>query len=214
MEFLLDVLSQSGQVTARKMFGEYCLYYAGRPVGLVCDEQLFLKPGAAVERLLKDTSWGMPYPGARPHLQISPDDWDDRAWMNRLVRVAFESLPPPKPSRQPGEAGGKAAARQAGAAALPRAGIDALPGLGPKSREMLAAAGITGLAQLRRLGAVAAYVRVRKSSPRASLNLLWALEGALSGTPWQVVAREHRTSLLLALEQQQEQRPGTRARNP
>ena len=29
---------------------------------------------------------------------------------------------------------------------------------------------------------------------------LWALEGALSGLPWQVVAREHRTSLLLALE--------------
>jgi DNA transformation protein len=38
-------------------------------------------------------------------------------------------------------------------------------------------------------------------STLASLNLLWALEGALSNIPWQVVAREHRTSLLLALEQ-------------
>jgi DNA transformation protein len=33
-----------------------------------------------------------------------------------------------------------------------------------------------------------------------SLNLLWALEGALTGRPWQVVAKEHRLSLLLALE--------------
>jgi hypothetical protein len=34
----------------------------------------------------------------------------------------------------------------------------------------------------------------------ASLNLLWALEGALSGLSWQTVTREHRLSLLLALE--------------
>lgn len=75
-----------------------------------------------------------------------------------------------------------------------------LPGLGPRSAEMLAAAGITGVAELRRLGAVAAFVQVRRMDGRASLNLLWALEGALSGLPWQHVAREHRTSLLLALE--------------
>jgi DNA transformation protein len=80
------------------------------------------------------------------------------------------------------------------------ASLSTLPNLGPKSRAMLAAAGITSLAQLRRLGAVAAYSRVRRRSPKASLNLLWALEGALTGLPWQQVAREHRTSLLLALE--------------
>lgn len=78
--------------------------------------------------------------------------------------------------------------------------LSSLPNLGPKSQAMLAAVGITSLAQLRRLGAVAAYSRVRRSSAKASLNLLWALEGALTGLPWQQVAREHRTSLLLALE--------------
>lgn len=65
---------------------------------------------------------------------------------------------------------------------------------------MLAAAGITSSEQLRRLGAVAAYVRVKRSGANASLNLLWALEGALTGLSWQQVAREHRASLLLALE--------------
>lgn len=78
--------------------------------------------------------------------------------------------------------------------------LSTLPNLGPKSQAMLAAAGITSLAQLRQLGAVAAYSRVRRSGANASLNLLWALEGALTGLPWQQVAREHRTSLLLALE--------------
>lgn len=72
--------------------------------------------------------------------------------------------------------------------------------LGPKSEQMLAAAGITTLAQLQALGAVAAYSRVKRTGAPASLNLLWALEGALLGQPWQAVAREHRTRLLLALE--------------
>lgn len=65
---------------------------------------------------------------------------------------------------------------------------------------MLVAAGIASMAELQRLGAVAAYAQVKRHDPRASLNLLWALEGALTGLPWQTVAREHRTSLLLALE--------------
>ena len=78
--------------------------------------------------------------------------------------------------------------------------LAALANLGPRSAEALVAAGILSFAELRQLGAVAAYARVRRSNPRVTLNLLWALEGALSGLPWQVVAREHRTSLLLALE--------------
>ena len=82
--------------------------------------------------------------------------------------------------------------------------ITALPNLGPKSQAMLAAAGITTLAELRALGAIPAYVRVKASGANASLNLLWALEGVLCGQPWQVVAKEHRTSLLLALDSYQQ----------
>jgi DNA transformation protein and related proteins len=75
------------------------------------------------------------------------------------------------------------------------------PGLGPKSQAMLAAAGITSVAQLRALGAVQAYLRVRQAGgSNASLNLLWGLEAALTGEDWRVVARVHRTRLLLALE--------------
>jgi DNA transformation protein and related proteins len=66
---------------------------------------------------------------------------------------------------------------------------------------MLHAAGIHAVADLQALGSVAAYVAVKRVAPQASLNLLWALEGALTGEHWQRVATEHRTSLLLALEQ-------------
>ncbi|MCH8619151.1 TfoX/Sxy family protein [Undibacterium sp. TS12] len=78
--------------------------------------------------------------------------------------------------------------------------IRELKSLGPKSQAMLAAAGITTVMQLREAGAVAAYVRVLKTQQGASLNLLWALESALTGVPWQQVSREQRTSLLLAVD--------------
>jgi DNA transformation protein len=72
---------------------------------------------------------------------------------------------------------------------------------------MLATAGITSHQQLRALGAVAAYARVKRVAPKASLNLLWALEGALTGLAWQQVARDHRTSLLLALDAHERRTP-------
>lgn len=82
-----------------------------------------------------------------------------------------------------------------------RAAIDGLPGLGPASRAMLAEAGIHTVDQLRTLGAVKAYAWTAAAAPgKASLNLLWALEGALSGRDWREVARTDRTRLVLELE--------------
>ena len=89
--------------------------------------------------------------------------------------------------------------------------VSTLPGLGPKSRDMLRRAGIETLAQLRALGAVAAFAITKKANTAASLNLLWALEGALTGLPWRTVAREHRTSLLLALEEFERRQIGAKS---
>jgi DNA transformation protein len=72
--------------------------------------------------------------------------------------------------------------------------------LGPRSAAMLAAAGIDSFAKLQRLGAVAAYAKVKKAGQPASLNLLWAMEGALTNTHWRVIARERRTALLIELD--------------
>ncbi len=85
---------------------------------------------------------------------------------------------------------------QAGAASE----LQELANLGPKSAAMLAGAGIESFEHLARVGSVAAYARVKRSGADVSLNLLWAIEGALTGISWKEVARERRTSLLLALE--------------
>lgn len=79
-------------------------------------------------------------------------------------------------------------------------GIAALDNLGPKSQQMLELAGIHGVEELRELGAVRAYLQVKQTGAPASLNLLWALEGAITGRHWLEVARHDRLRLLLELE--------------
>jgi DNA transformation protein len=78
--------------------------------------------------------------------------------------------------------------------------IESLPNLGPKSAQMLRSAGIRTLGQFKRYGAVRAYLKAKAVDKRVSLNLLWALEAALSGRPWQDVAKNDRLRLLLAVE--------------
>ena len=75
-----------------------------------------------------------------------------------------------------------------------------LSNFGPKSQQMLALAGIVTIEQLRDLGAVPAYVQVKRVG-KVSLNLLWAIEGALSGRHWQDVAQKDRLRLLIELEE-------------
>ena len=83
--------------------------------------------------------------------------------------------------------------------------FEELPNLGLKSKAMLVAADINSVPQFRALGAIAAYVQVKRSGAKVSLNLLWALEGALTGQRWQHVAQNQRTALLLALEDYEQQ---------
>lgn len=89
---VLDQLADCGAVTARKMFGEYCLYYAGCPVGLVCDNQLFLKNTLQGRGLIEEVVEAAPYPRARPHLLLTADQWDDRHNLCQLVRVTADAL--------------------------------------------------------------------------------------------------------------------------
>lgn len=80
-----------------------------------------------------------------------------------------------------------------------------MQGLGPKSEAMLASAGITTAEALREIGAVPAFLAVKRAGLPASLNLLWALEGALTGQHWKDIARVERTRLLIALDQAEQQ---------
>lgn len=80
-----------------------------------------------------------------------------------------------------------------------------LRNLGPQAERQLALAGIHSVEALRRMGALEAYLAVRRLGNLRSLNLLWALVGALEpwpeGRDWrEVAASEARLPLMLAVE--------------
>jgi nucleotidyltransferase/DNA polymerase involved in DNA repair len=74
-------------------------------------------------------------------------------------------------------------------------------GLGPKSQAMLAKVGITSIDQLKKMGAVAAYVQAKRANKLASLNLLYGLVGALEDCDWREVKWERKLELLNAVEE-------------
>lgn len=78
---------------------------------------------------------------------------------------------------------------------------DKLKNVGPKSAAWLRQVGVRTQADLETLGAVAAFIKVKRAGFKPSLNLLYALEGALLGCHWQQVPEDRRSRLLLEAEE-------------
>ena len=95
IEYVLDQISDAGEVRAKKMFGEYGLYCNDVFFGMVCDNRLFVKPTAAGKAFMGTVTEGIPYPGAKPSLLIE-EQLEDREWLAQLIQTTLTQLPPPK----------------------------------------------------------------------------------------------------------------------
>jgi len=99
VDFIIDQVDTAGLVTAKKMFGEYGLYFENKLFGLVCDNHLFIKPTTSGRTHIGDVVEAPPYPGAKPSFLIE-EKLDDRAWLKKLVAVTVQELPEPKPKKK------------------------------------------------------------------------------------------------------------------
>lgn len=59
----------------------------------------------------------------------------------------------------------------------------------------LAQVGVTNVGELRMLGAVRTYARLKAFFPRTSLNALYAMEAGLRGVHWQHITPDEKTEL-------------------
>ena len=118
MDFLLDQLGGLPGLRTRRMFGEYCVYVDDKPIGFVCDDQLYVKPTPAGETLLDEPVWGKFYEKATPHLLLTPDRWDERELLRALLLATADALPVPRP-KKPRQARTGASARAGAAIASP-----------------------------------------------------------------------------------------------
>lgn len=98
VEYVCDQLHGVGRVTYRKMFGEYAIYVGEKVVGLVCDNQLFVKQTDAGRALLQEPVMAPPYPGAKPAFLIAAE-LDDGELVSALFKVTANELPEPKPKK-------------------------------------------------------------------------------------------------------------------
>jgi DNA transformation protein len=96
VDFVLEQMADPGDVSARKMFGEYAIYLQGKTIALFCDDQLFIKPTDAGRALLGKVKEAPPYPGAKPWFLISGDRCEDGELLSELARVTAKALPAPK----------------------------------------------------------------------------------------------------------------------
>lgn len=58
MDFVCRQISPAGDVSWRKMFGDYVVYLDGKPVFTVCGDTCYAKDLPAVARLLPDAERG------------------------------------------------------------------------------------------------------------------------------------------------------------
>ncbi len=74
--------------------------------------------------------------------------------------------------------------------------VPKLRNIGPKSAAWLRQVGLHSREDLQATGAVGAFVKVRRAGFKPSLNLLYALEGALRDCHWQELSDDQRKALV------------------
>ncbi len=72
--------------------------------------------------------------------------------------------------------------------------------VGPKSAAWLRQVGVRSTEDLTRIGPVEAFLKVKRAGFRPSLNLLYAMAGAMADCHWAELPEERKQELLAALE--------------
>ena len=99
VQYIVDQCSGAGDITVKKMMGDYCIYCDGVIFGLVCDNNLYIKPTSQGAERLKEVVTRSPYPGAKEHFLIT--DVDDRDYLTAIIKATIPALSKPKSKRNP-----------------------------------------------------------------------------------------------------------------
>jgi len=99
VDFVLEQIKNAGEITAKKMFGEYGVYADGKLFGLICDNKLFIKPTISGREFIGNVIEAAPYEGAKPSFLIE-DKIENSDWLSELIRISLQELPAPKPKKK------------------------------------------------------------------------------------------------------------------
>lgn len=94
LDYILEQLSELGNITYRAMMGEYIIYYGGKIVGGIYDDRFLVKPTKSAVTLMPNAEMELPYEGAKEMLLV--DDVDNREFLCGLIEAMYEELPAPR----------------------------------------------------------------------------------------------------------------------
>ena len=94
LDFILEQLSELEEISYRAMMGEYIVYYRGKIVGGIYDDRFLVKPVKAAISLMPDSSYELPYEGAKEMLLV--DNVDSKNFLSQLFNAMYDELPAPK----------------------------------------------------------------------------------------------------------------------
>lgn len=90
IEYVCENMKDAGEITYKKMFGEYGFYLDGLYIGAVCDNQVFFKVTELGRAVLKEEVLVPMYKGAKPSFLI--EQIDDCEYISTLAKATFDGL--------------------------------------------------------------------------------------------------------------------------
>ena len=183
----MRLFEQLGQIKSRSMFGGFGIFADETMFALVVNDKLHVRADAQLTQQFKALELE-PYvykkrgfPVVTKYFALS-DEWV--ADSKRTLQVAQQALNVAKEEKK------------IQSKAKPNRLKD-LPNLRLATERMLKKAGIDDVESLEQAGAVNAYKAIQSThSAEVSVELLWALEGAINGTHWSVIPQARRQELL------------------
>lgn len=97
-DYICDCLSGIGEISSKKLFGEYCIYFNKKVIGLICDNEFFIKITEFGKKLLVGYKLKEPYKGAKPWFLI--ENFENRELMQKLLLGMYDELPFPKKKKK------------------------------------------------------------------------------------------------------------------
>ena len=97
-EFVREVLSVAGDIAIKSMMGGYLIYFNGKLIGDICNNELFLKITPTSDRLLADSELRYPYEGSKTLMHVF-DKFEDTDLITELLEGMYAELPEKKPKK-------------------------------------------------------------------------------------------------------------------
>ena len=94
LNFILEQLSETEDISHRAMMGEYIIYYRGKVIGGIYDDRFLVKPTKSALEMMPNAVMELPYYGAKEMILV--DDVDNRTFLKELFEAMYEELPMPK----------------------------------------------------------------------------------------------------------------------